>query len=167
MLRLVSDLVGVPIVAEADGQALGRCTGIVFDSEKGKVLAFGLAGGRYVSTVDIRAYLSEGLIVGEINAAQPLDDLPTVQEAEKKGIRPVGVKAITAKGNRLGKVSDAELETDGHFIVKLHVKPPWWRPAGRDLIIPRERVVRYEPGRVVVRYDDGERPAAVEPEVAS
>ncbi|MEX2043576.1 MAG: PRC-barrel domain-containing protein [Patescibacteria group bacterium] len=175
MLKLLSDLTGQPVVSERDGTPAGRVRQPVFDAAKGKVLAYRLggpaamhgSGGAYVSTVDVRAYLDHGLVIAGPEIAQPLEDLPAVRRAVDAGIEPIGLRAETNKGKRLGKVDDLTIETEGHFLTKLHVKPPWWQPTGKGLIVPRSRVERFEPGRVVLRYDSDGSTAGLEPEVAA
>jgi sporulation protein YlmC with PRC-barrel domain len=169
MLKLLSDLIGQPVVSERDGASIGRVRSVAFDAEKGKVLAYRLAGSAdsYVSTVDVRAYLDQGLVIAGPEVAGPLEDLPTVRKALESDINPIGLRAETTKGKRLGTVDDATIESEGHFLAKLHIKPPWWQLAGKELIIPRSRVDRFEPRRVVVRYDNGGSPAELEPEVAA
>lgn len=166
MLKLLSDLIGQPIISERDASPMGRVRSTVFDAAKGKVLAYRL-GDTYVSTVDVRGYLDHGLVIAGAEVAQTLDDLPSILRAAEAGIEPVGLRAETNKGKRLGTVDDATIETDGHFLTKLHIKPRWWQLSGKELIVPRARVERFEPKRVVLRYDNGGSPAGLEPEVAA
>ncbi|HEY8108610.1 MAG TPA: PRC-barrel domain-containing protein [Patescibacteria group bacterium] len=169
MLKLLSDLAGQPVVSERDGAPVGRVREVVFDAAKGKVLAYRLAGPRdaYLSTVDIRAYLDHGLVIAGAEVAAPLEDLPAVKRATEAGIRPIGLRAVTGKGKRIGTVDDATVETEGHFLTKLHIKPRWWQLSAKDLIIPRARVDRFERDRVVLRYDNDGSPAGLEPEIAT
>ena len=170
MLKLLSDLVGQPVVSERDGTAIGRVQTVVFDAGKGKVVAYrfrGSAADSYISTIDIRAYLDRGLVIAGAETAQSLDDLPSVRTVVESNIDPIGLRAETIQGRRLGRVDDATIETDGHFLTKLHIKPPWWQVTGKGLIIPHTRIVRFEPDRVVLRYDKDGNPAELEPEVAA
>lgn len=170
MLKLLSDLADQPVVSEREGAPVGRVRRTVFDATKGKVLAYRIGGGStgtYVSTVDVRAYLDHGLVIVGPEIAQPLDDLPTVRKAVEADVDPIGLRAETTKGKRLGKVDDATIETEGHFLTKLHIKPPWWQLTGKELIVPRSRVDRFEPKRVVLRYDNDGNTAELEPEAAA
>ena len=44
MLKLLSDLIGQPVISERDGAPVGRVRTAVFDGDKGKVLAYRLDG---------------------------------------------------------------------------------------------------------------------------
>ncbi|MDP9212277.1 MAG: PRC-barrel domain-containing protein [bacterium] len=168
MLFLLADIIGRPVIAIPDGTPLGKVADPVFDAARGKVVAYRLGGRtrRLVSTVDVTTYLEDAVSVNGADAAQDAGDLPSIRPLLEEPVRLLGATVVTDAGRRLGRVKECTIETDGHFLTKLHVAPPIWRPAARELILPREAVIRFERKRVVVRYDEKVRPTELEPETA-
>ncbi len=169
MLILLTNVIGRPVVSGQDGAPVGKVAAAVFDGARGKLVAYRLATSRherFVSTVDVTAYLENAVTVTNAGVAQAAEDLPVLGKVLLERTDPIGCRAVTESGKRLGRVKECTFETDGHYLVKLHVSPPFWQLTRRDLIIPRERVLRFGRRQVVVRYDGKVRSAGLEPETA-
>lgn len=167
MLKLLSTVIGRPVISHRDGRRVTNVAGVVGDSTTAKVVAYRVSNGPgLVSTTDILAYLDEGLVVADGDAIQPEDELIRVKRLADKRTGFLGLKVFTEQGKRLGVVDDVLIETDGHFLVRLHVRPSFpARLFARERIIPRERVIRMNHREVVVRYDE-KAPVSAEPEIA-
>ncbi len=165
MLKLLSTVVGRPVLSQRDGGRLADVAAVVGDTDTAKVVAY-RAGDGLVSTADVMAYLDEGLVVADGDAIQPEDELVRVARLGDRRTGFVGLKAVTEQGRRLGTVDDVLIETEGHFVARLHIRPPFpFRLFAGERIVPRERIVRMDARRVVVRYDD-KAPVSAEPEIA-
>jgi sporulation protein YlmC with PRC-barrel domain len=167
MLRLLSTILDHRVIAQREARPIGKIKEIVFDPAKGKLVAYRLdTKPEYLSTVDVLGYLDDALVVPDQHVLQAEDDLVRVKQLAGNRTGLIGLKVISDKGKRLGSVGDAEIDTDGHFLAKIHVRPGWWqRLFTHALIIPREQIVKLTPDRVVVRYDVRARSAGVEPEI--
>lgn len=166
MLRLLSDILNQPIVAQNYGP-IGSVTEAVIDKDTGKVAAYRLKSGKkFLSTVDVMEYLDEGILVASTDAVQSLDDLVRVQKILRQGVHIIGLKVATEQRRRLGTVADCAVDTIGHYLAKLHVRPVWWeRLLASERIIAREDIVRITSKQVVVRYDVKAKPAGAEAEI--
>ncbi|MEX1113400.1 MAG: PRC-barrel domain-containing protein [Patescibacteria group bacterium] len=168
MLFLLTDIIGRPVIAMPDGTPLGTIDEPVFDAARGKIVAYRLKGRpkHLLSTVDVSSYPEDAVGASGADVAQTADDLPAIKPLLERPVRLLGTTAVSESGKRLGRVKECTVETEGHFLAKLHIVPPLWRPAARELILPREAVLRFERKWVIVRYDGKVRPAEFEPETA-
>lgn len=168
MLRLLSTIISRPVIAQREGAAVAAVTEAVCDPAKAKVIAYRVdTAPGFVATSDILTYLDDGLTVSDRDAIQAEDDLIRVKRLGEQRTAVLGLKVVTEQRKRLGTVSDALIETDGHFLSRLHVRPRFPSSLfGSERIIPRERVVRMDSREVVVRYDGEARPVGAEPEIA-
>lgn len=167
MLTLLSTIIGHPVISHRDGQRLTTVTGVVGDSATAKVVAYTVASEPgLLSTTDVLAYLDEGLVVQDAETLQPEDELVRVKRLGDTRTKFLGLKVFTEQGKRLGTVDDVLIETDGHFLTRLHVRPAFpARLFAGERIIPRERVIKMSSREVVVRYDE-KAPVGAEPEIA-
>lgn len=167
MLTLLTTVIGSPILGQQEGTVLGKIREAIIEPDKGKIAAYRLANGKFIVTVDVLSYLKDGVVVQSADAMQPDQDLARVKTLLKKNVPLLKLPVITDRGRKLGRISDCLFETDGHFIAKLHIRPPLWqRLFEAELIIPREQIVRITPREVVVRYDVKAKAPGVEPEIA-
>lgn len=166
MLKLLSTIVNHPLLSHRDGRSLTTLTSAVGDSANAKVVAYRVGGDQLVSTADILAYLDEGVVVNDADAVQPAKELVRVMRLGDQRTNFIGLKVFTEQGKRIGTVTDVLIETNGHFVARLHVRPPFpARLFAGDRIIPRERIIRMNAREAVVRYDE-EAPVSAEPEIA-
>lgn len=167
MLQLLSTLPGLPVIVEGTGQVAGTLQGWVLDPDTGKVGAYRLKDGRYLSPNDIRSYHPEGLLVGDENTPQPLEELVRIKELVGSAPNIMKLPVVTEPGERLGKVHDVAVETTGHFLAKLYVRPSLLgRLFTEERIFSREHIIRITSQQIVVRYDKDVPAPGVEPEVA-
>ncbi len=168
MLKLLSTIVGQPVVSQRDAAPIGAVREAIADPASAKVIAYrvSLAPG-FLATADVLAYLDAGLMIPDAEAIQAEDDLVRVKRLGDERTKLLGLNVVTEQGQRLGTVADALIETEGHFLVRLHVRPGFpGRLFTGERIIPRERVVRMTAREVIVRYDGKARPVGAEPEIA-
>jgi uncharacterized protein YrrD len=168
MLRLLTNIYGLPVIVQASGTPLGNVERAIFDADKGKVMAYSIRGSKkLLSTVDVLNYFDDGILVGDPDALQEPQELPRIAKLLQNNTVLIGLKAVTERGERLGKVQDVLIDSSGHFLAKLYIKPGLMkRFMTEQLIISRDQVVKITPAEAVVRYDVKAQPAGAEPEVA-
>lgn len=167
MLQLLSSLKGIVVVVENSGTVVSKIADWVIDPDHGKVVAYKLGNGLYVAAVDVRAYLSDGIIIGDENIAQPLKELIRIQAEASKKIALLGASVMTAEGKKLGRVADALIETPTGSIAKIYVAAgPLQRLFREDRVFPREHIVSITARSVTVRYDSEVTAPGAAPEVA-
>lgn len=168
MLRLLSTIIGHPVISQHEGAPVAVITEAIGDPATAKVIAYRVnTAPGFLATSDVLAYLDEAVAIRDREAIQAEDDLVRVKRLGDKRTRLLGLKAVTEQRKRLGTVTDALIETDGHFLIRLHIRPRFpFSLFGSERIIPRERVIRINSREVIVRYDGEARPVGAEPEIA-
>ncbi len=167
MLQLLSTINGLVVVVENAGTVIGKITGWVVDPDRGKVVAYKLSNGLYVAAVDIRAFLSDGIIIGDENVAQPLDELIRIKAEAEKKVSLIGETVRNPDNAKIGSVTDVLIETPSGMIAKIYVTAGVLQRFFReDRVFPREHIVKITPKDVTVRYDDEVIAPGAEPEVA-
>lgn len=170
MLKLLTSIAGLPVVAQREGQTIGHLAEAVFAPDKGVIIAYRVKGTSkqsYLSTVDILAYLDEAIVVADAEVLASDDDLVQVKRLGADKIKLLGLRVETDQSKRLGRVTDCLLETSSHLLAKVYIGRPFWqRPFSSDLIIPREQIVHITPRLMVVRYDVEAKAPEPEPEIA-
>lgn len=169
-MRLLSEILKLPVVSSQDGKSLGHVDDFVLDPAKGVIVAYQVRIGRnrtYLSTVDITKYYDNAILVPSPDVLQRSNELIRLKSLLKSPLKLIGSKVVTEEGKRLGNVRDCQIHSTGHFIAKIHVKPSLLASMmSEERIISRENIVKVMPGTVVVRYDMKAQAANVEPEIA-
>lgn len=169
-LRLLSEILRLPVVSSQTGKPLGMVNDFVLDAAKGVIEAYEVRSGRhkrYLSTVDISKYYDNAVLVPSPDVLQRTDELIRLKELLNSPIRIIGSKVVTEEGKKLGTVRDCMIHSTGHFIAKINVKPNLLaRVVSEERIISRENILKVMPRKVVVRYDMKAQAANVEPEIA-
>ncbi len=157
MLRLLSKIHDLPVIPQTVGSPAGTIADYVLDPATGKIVAYELAGrqqARFFSCVDVLRYFDDGILISDPSVLQPVDELMRVQKLLQPRVRLRKLKVVTEDGDTLGKAADCLIETTGHFVAKLYVRPSLpQRIFTENMIIPRERIVEISPKQIVVRHD--------------
>lgn len=153
MLKLHSQLSGLPLMGLREGHEAGRIRDLVIDPETGRLLAylveFGLLRGpRIIAASDVREISPDLAIIDSSDDITTPDEIIRVADLLDSRFRLIGSRVVTESGDRLGKVSDYAVDVITHSLERLDVKGGL---SGRELLISRTEIVRIEPGEVVVR----------------
>jgi sporulation protein YlmC with PRC-barrel domain len=166
MLASLRTVTGQAVITQAGPHRLGTVAAPLLDPDKGIIIAYRLSGRpAYLATVDVAGYTEDAIVTTSPDAVQPPDDLVRLKPLIEHPVKPLGLRVVSEDGQKLGRVGDFEFDTSDHRIARLHVKPVWWqRFTGRDLILPRERIVKITDSNVTVRYDSSVTSQAPLPE---
>ena len=150
-------MLGQPVLIESGGGQAGVLTDYVLDPARGQIGAWQVGQGRhkrYLVPHDIRFVLDDGVVISNREVLTEAGDLSRLRDAIKHPIRLQKLRAVTENSAKLGRVGDVLLDTMSWQIVRLQVRPPWWRRlAIAELNVGRDQIIRIERRRVVVRYD--------------
>jgi sporulation protein YlmC with PRC-barrel domain len=144
------------VVSQAGPQRLGQATDVIVDPDKGQVVAYRLDSHptTYLATVDVAGYADDAIITKVPDAVQPVDELIRLKPFVDAKLKPIGLRVTDEDGQKLGKVSDFIFDSTDHRLMRVHVRPSWLRMlTAKELILPRERIIRITPSEVIVRYD--------------
>ncbi len=169
MLRLLSEILKLPLVSSQSGSPIGRLTGYLVDPATGVIAAYVTkvdGQTRYLSTVDVLRYYDNAVLVSEPAVLQELDELVRVKRLVEERIELFGLRVVDQESARLGSIHDCLVHSVGHYLARLYVKPPLLtRLISDERIIPREHIVSISQKEVIVRYDMKAQAPAAEPEI--
>lgn len=128
-------------------------SGIVFDSDDGRVLGFLVKQGIFskpkaLSFTDVTAIDHSVVVTRHPENILPVDEVVRLKHAldQKKPI--LGQKVITESNINLGKIEDIVLNTDSGQITKLYV-----RHMLEDRVIGADKIVKVTRENVIVKDD--------------
>lgn len=156
MLVSLRNTVKMRVVSQADPEQLGHVVSAVLDPEKGTIAAFRVDTHppTYLACVDVAGYAEDAIITKVPDAVQPAEELIRLRPLVTSKLKPFGLKVLDEEGHKLGKTADFIFDSTDHRLMRVHVRPNWFRVLmAKELIIPRERIVRITPSELVVRYD--------------
>ncbi len=164
MLINASKLLGYPILSLHMGGPIAWVYSEIVDPEKMKIVAFYVEGpaiknnpevGDIMEASDVREFSDLGMIVDSE------DDF--VNEGEVKKLDKVlalnfslyGLKVVTKKGTKLGKIVDFVVDTDNYMVHQLVVKRPVVKAfLDPELIIPRKEILEIDDYKIVVKDEE-------------
>lgn len=164
MLINASRLLNYPILSLHMGGPVAWVYSEVVDPEKMKIVAFCVDGpaikndpevGNIMEASDVREFSDLGMIVDSA------DDF--VNEGEVKRLDKVlalnfslyGLKVVTKKGTKLGKIVDFVVDTDNYMVHQLVVKRPIVKAfLDPELIIPRKEILEIDDYQIVVKDEE-------------
>jgi len=166
-LILASEILNKKVYASDTESEVGRIAEIIVDPENGRVVAFSIARflekSKVVAETDVLEVKKDGVFVTSENAITAPSEIIRVKEIIDKGIKILKSKAVTESKKVLGKIEDFLIETETASVVKFYVRGGLLSPS---LILPSEKVVRIEKGRIIFSDDVLERKEIKEPAVA-
>lgn len=136
----------------------------IVDPEKLKIVAFYVEGpaikndpeaGDIMEASDVREFSNMGMIVDST------DDF--VEEGQVKKLDKIlalnfslfGLKVVTKKGTKLGKIADFVVDTDNYMVHQLVVKRPVVKAfLDPELIIPRREILEIDDYKIVVKDEE-------------
>ncbi len=154
MLVLNSSLLGLPIVLESTGQKAAEIKELIFDPDSGRLVGILVSTGTIfkkelvLAPVDIIKYFKNALIIRDSEVLVEPAEIVRVQKVLEKGPRLINLRAETAAGEFLGKISDLLIDTASNKIAKFYV-----HSLMKDRIIPLSRVIRVTQKAVVFDED--------------
>lgn len=164
MLINASRLLGYPILSLHVGGPVAWVYSEIVDPEKLKIVAFYVEGpaikndpeaGDIMEASDVREFSNMGMIVDST------DDF--VEEGQVKKLDKIlalnfslfGLKVVTKKGTKLGKIADFVVDTDNYMVHQLVVKRPVVKAfLDPELIIPRREILEIDDYKIVVKDEE-------------
>lgn len=140
------------------GSSLGVIAEPIIDPRKLQVVAYHVTGPRIsepsvLHTSDVREVGPMGLIVDSADSIMTLsDDLIRLQEVIDFRFYLLGIQVVDEHKNRLGKVVEYTLETDGFFVQKLHLSQSLMKNLkASSLLIHRSQIIEVTNSKIIVQ----------------
>lgn len=163
MLINSNRLKNCPVLSLHVGGMIARTNEIIIDPNELKVVAFHLEGpqvgngevGDYLQENRVREYSSMGMVVDSVDDFVDGNEVVNLQKILGLGFSLVGMKVVTRKGTKLGKVSDYTINTDGFMVQQLIVQRPIMKAfLDPELVIGRSEVVEITDDAIIVRDEE-------------
>lgn len=158
MLILGSRLNSTPIMSLQTGGRLAQTTKPIIDPANLRVVAYEVEGPllteqpSFLRIADIREYGRLGMIIDSTDELLGLSDVLEIEKLYHLGFPLVGMPVIDEHKNRLGKVNDYTLETDGFVIQQLNVNRGFFKGFNdTGLLVHRSQIVEINDKGIVVK----------------
>jgi uncharacterized protein YrrD len=126
-MRNSKNLIGMPVVGQADGTDLGRVRDLIFDHETNQVLAlvvsekdlFGLIEATIVPWREVESVGHDTVLARNVNSRVPLRHEGRARELAETHRDTIlsGTQILTADGKHLGTLADLIIdESSGHVL---------------------------------------------------
>lgn len=154
MFILYSTIVGLPVYVRSTGSKQASIKDVVFDAETGRMVGLLVDGGfifkheNVIAPVDVVKYLSDAVVIETPEAIVPVEEIVRVKNALETGPRLVNLKAETAAGKNIGKVTDILIDITADKIAKFYI-----HSMIKNRILPISRVVRITKKSIIFDED--------------
>lgn len=159
MLINGSRLIDCPILSLHVGGEIARVTELIMNPNNLKIIAFRVEGplvrddvGDILPIESVREFSLHGAIVDSINELIDGEEVVRVRDILKLNFSLTGLKVITKKKVKLGKVSDFILDTSSWQVHQIIVQRPLMKSfLDPELILPRQKIVEVNDYEVIVK----------------
>lgn len=164
MLINASRLLGYPILSLHVGGPVAWVYSEIVDPEKLKIVAFYVEGpaiendpevGDIMEANDVREFSNVGMIVDSVDDFVNEGDVKKLDKILALNFSLFGLKVVTKKGTKLGKIMDFVVDTDNYMVHQLVVKRPVVKAfLDPELIIPRKEILEIDDYKIVVKDEE-------------
>lgn len=157
MLVLQNALQNKPIASVQSGHQVATVGEMIIDPRSLKIFAFYVLAPQQqnlvLHTEDIRNVTPQGLVIDNNNQLMNFDDdLVRLKEVTDINFQLADKPVYTENKNKLGKVMDFVVETDGFLIVKLHISRSMIKSFGvSQLIVDRSQIIQITDDKIIVK----------------
>lgn len=161
MLINSSRLKGCPILSLHVGGQIARVTDLIIDPDNLHLIAVRVEGpmvepeeGSLLVMDSVREFSRAGMIVDSNDEFVRGEDIVWVQKVLKLNFDLIGLKVVTKKGVKLGKVEDFVLQSSSWDVQQLIVRRPIMKALiDPELTIGRSRIVEVDDYQVVIKEE--------------
>ena len=162
MLVNASRLIGTQVLSLRTGAAVAMVAESIIDPSSLKVVGFKLRGSlvdraaaNILDAKSIREYSRYGMVIDSIEELVERDDVVKIKKALELNFDIVGLKVVTKKGTKLGKVIGYTVTDDDFMVQQIIVKRPVLKAfSDPELTIPRKEIVEVNDYKIVVKDEE-------------
>lgn len=160
MLVNASRLIGCPILSLHVGGKIAEVTEIIVDPNKLQIIALRLEGallrddevGDILPIESVREFSKMGMIIDSIDELVDGDDVIKIKNILKLNFELVGLRVVTQKKAKLGKVADYTVDVGGWQVQQLIVQRPIMKSLlDPQLVISRKKIVEVDDEQVIIK----------------
>ena len=162
MLVYASKLLQFPILSLHIGGPVATVDNVIVDPRKMKIVGFFVGGplvngdtGNIVQTEIVREFSFAGMIVNSIDEFTSRGEVVALDKVIETGFRMEGLKVVTKKGTKLGKVIDYTFDSTDYRIMQIVVQRPALKALlDPELVISRKEIVEISNEKIVVKDEE-------------
>lgn len=164
MLIDSSRLIGCPVLSIHQTAPVACVEYEVVEPESLKIIAFQVWGaiiqnnpelGELLDTRDIREFSPIGIIVDSESDFINPGDVVKIDKTLSLRFSLIGLKVVTKKGSKLGKVTDFTVDTATWKVQQLIVKRPLAKSLiDPELVIPRREILEIDDYKIIVKDEE-------------
>jgi len=159
MLINGSRLEGCPVMSLHIGGGIARVTEPIVDPNSLKIIGFKVEGkmirdevGDILPIESVREFSRMGMIVDSIDEFVHDADIVKIKKVMELNFALPGLKVVTRKEIKLGKVLDFTVDTEAWYVQQIIVqRPPLKAFFDPELTIPRKQIIEVDDYKVVVK----------------
>lgn len=159
MLISGNKLANCPILSLHVSNEIARVTEPIIDPNSLKVIGFKLEGkmirdevGDVLPITSVREFSRMGMIVDSIDEFVKADDVMRIQKILELNFTLPGLKVVTRKKAKLGKVADYIVDINTWYVHQIIVQRPFVKAFfDPELTIPRSKIVEVTDYEVIIK----------------
>ena len=162
MLVTGSSLIGMPILSLHVGGEVAYVKDTVIDPEDLNIIAFELEGGetedpevgKILMVRDIREFSEDGIIVNSTDVFTFKGEVVHLDEVMELDFHLVGLKVVTKKKEKIGKIADYTVDGGSFMIYQLIVDRPLLKSfLDPQLTINRSQITEVDDYKVTINHE--------------
>ena len=162
MLISGTKLINMPVMSLQTGSAIGWVKKVYMNADNLKIAVLELHGPligkspeKYLDTKSIREYSEYGFIVDSAEELFDVADVEKLRRIVDLDYNIIGLKVISLKKSRLGRIEDYTVTSDDLVLQQLVVRRPIWKSLmDSELLIPRKEIVEVNNKSIIVKDDE-------------
>lgn len=155
-------IIGLPILSLHTGGRIATVSDLIIDPATLKVIAFFLEGplvggehGDILKSTSVREYAKIGMIVDSVDEFVFSEDIVKLQEIIDLNFNIIGIKVVTKKGTKLGRVTSFVMDSSDFRIMQLIVRRPTFKAlVDPELVIGRSQISEIDDRKIVVKNEE-------------
>lgn len=162
MLIYSKQLTRCPILSLHVGRPIAETVKTIIDPNDLKIVGFKIAGGvvggeigDILRTESVREFSDIGMIVDSEDVFVSRNDVVKLDEIMSLEFELIGLKCVTKKGTKLGKIIDYTIEPTTFEIMQIVIQRPTFKSfIDPELIIPRNEIIEVDDFKVTVKDEE-------------
>ena len=162
MLVYASKIIGAKILSVQAGGAIGVVEGVIVDPDSLKIIAFKIGGplvarseNNILDVNSIREYSNYGMVIDDIDELVAPGNVIKIAKIMELNFDLIGLKVITRKKSKLGKVIDFTVTNNDFVVQQVVVKRPIVKSfIDPELIISRKEIVEVTDYELIVKDEE-------------
>lgn len=162
MLIMDAKLPATPVLSVRAGGMVTRVLQPIVDPDTLKIIAFRCIGGvvpkmglRFLMVKSIREYSRFGMVIDDIEELVEKGEIVRLDEVLKLNFGMIGLRVVTKKGQKLGKVVNYTISTDDFKVEQIIVKRPVYKSlVDPELTISRKEIVEVTDYKIIVKSEE-------------